>query len=87
MVKRTKRLEKGTESLKREIEEHFQKVEKDIKENEIDLGKYHVKEIERSFIFTLERKINLIGITKESSELIKKYKKRLEDLKKRLGIS
>ena len=75
MVKRIKRLEKGAESLKMEIEAHFQKVEKDIEENEIDLGKYHIKEIERSLIFTLERKINLIGITEESSELIKEYKK------------
>jgi len=85
MAKRSKKLEKGAESLKREIEEHFKKVENDIEENEINLGRYHIKEIERSLLFTLERKINLIGAGEEYSELIKAYKKRLEEFKKKLG--
>jgi len=83
MVKRIKRLEKGEESLKREIEEHFQKVEEDIKDNEVNRGSYHVKEIERSLLFTLKRKIKLIG--EDDSELIKKYNERLEEFKKKLG--
>ena len=48
MVKRAKRLEKGIESLKQELEEHFKKVEKDIAEENFDRGKYHVKEIDKS---------------------------------------
>ena len=86
MAKRSKKLEKGAESLKREIEEHFQKVEDDIEDGEINLGRYHIKEIERSLLFTLERKINLIGAGEEDSELIKTYKKRLEEFKKKLGV-
>ena len=43
MAKRTKRTKKGVESLKKEIEEHFLKIEKDIKENEIERARYHTK--------------------------------------------
>mgnify|MGYP001581610952 CR=1 FL=1 len=86
MTKRSKRLEKGVDSLKRQIENHFNKVEEDIKDNEIYIGRYHIKEIEKSLLFTLERKISIIGFSKENSELIKKYKERLENLKKEYGI-
>ncbi|MEK6914308.1 MAG: hypothetical protein AABW83_01535 [Nanoarchaeota archaeon] len=86
MTKRSKRLEKGVDSLKRQIENHFNKVEEDIKDNEIYIGRYHIKEIEKSLLFTLERKISIIGFSKENSELIKKYKERLEKLKKEYGI-
>lgn len=47
---------------------------------------YHVKEIDKSLITTLEHKINLLGMDVEYSDLIKKYKNRLEEYKKKLGI-
>lgn len=83
MVKRAKRLEKSIGSLKKQIEEHFGKLEEDIKEKDEILAGYHVKEIEKSLIDDLEYKMNLLG--KEDKILIKKYKKRLKDLKKKLG--
>lgn len=86
MVKRSKRLEKGIESLKKEIEEHFGKLDKDIiEENEI-LARYHIKEIDKSFISVLEHKINLVGGNSGDIELIKRYKNRLEEYKKKLGM-
>ena len=49
MVKRTKRLEKGIESIKEEIEEHFLKLSEDIINKNKYLAGYHTKEIELSF--------------------------------------
>ena len=44
----------GKNFLKKEIEEHFAKIEKDIKEGNIDRGKYHIKEIDKSLLKALE---------------------------------
>ena len=86
MVKRNKRLKIAIGSYKDEIEKHFEKLEEDInKENEI-LAKYHIKEIDKSLIKALEEKISLLGMESEYSELIRKYKDRLEKYKKKLGI-
>jgi hypothetical protein len=60
MVKRTKRLEKGIESLK--------------------------EEIGRSLILALERKISLLGENPQHSELLKEYKSRLNEYKKKLKL-
>jgi hypothetical protein len=49
MVKRTKRLEKGIESLKKEIEVHFSKLEQDIKENQIDREDIMLKRLIKVF--------------------------------------
>lgn len=57
MAKRAKRIEKGIESLKKEIEEHFDKIEEDIREENIDRGRYHIKEIDKSLLKALEIKI------------------------------
>ena len=59
MAKRFKRLEKGVESLKKEIEEHFSKIEEDIKEDKIDRGRYHIKEIDKSLLKALEIKLEI----------------------------
>ncbi len=83
MVKRAKRLEKGIESLKREIEEHLFKIEKDIQENRMERGRYHIKEIDKSLLKVLEIKMEILGIHDNSIEV---YKKRLNDLKKNLGL-
>lgn len=84
MAKRSKRLEKGIESLKKEIEEHFIKLDKDLAEDDEVLAGYHIKEIEKSLILALERKIDLLDEDNDNFELIKGYKNRLEEYKKRL---
>lgn len=81
MVKRAKRLEKGIESLKQEIENHFEKINQDISEGNIDRGKYHIKEIDKSLLFTLERKIQILGVDDDSLET---YRKKLNELKEKL---
>ena len=83
MAKRVKRIKKGAESLKREIEEHFAKLEEDIRENRIDRARYHAREIDRSLIKALEIKIKFLGSQDDS---VKIYRKRLDKLKKKLEI-
>ncbi|MBU2576145.1 MAG: hypothetical protein KKF50_00305 [Nanoarchaeota archaeon] len=80
MAKRIKRVEKGIESLKREIEEHFNKIDRDIQENNIDRGRYHLKEIDKSLLNALEIKIKILGIKDDTS--LRTYKEKLEKLKK-----
>ena len=81
MAKRTKRIEKGTESLKKEIEKHLSKLEDDVKNGNMELGRYHAKEIENSLIEALEIKIEILK-TKDDS--VQKFKERLNKLKKEL---
>lgn len=83
MAKRAKRLSKGIESLKQEIELHFEKIEQDIKENNIDRGRYHFKEIDKSLLTALKLKIEILGAEDDSVET---YKERMEKLKKRLEL-
>ena len=84
MAKRTKRIEKGIESLKKEIEEHFLRIEKDIQEGQIDRGRYHIKEIDKSLLKALEIKLEILGLKNDSLKL---YKERLNKLKNKLEIS
>lgn len=79
MVKRAKKVEKGIESLKEEIEKHFNKIEEDILEGNIDRGKYHVKEIDKSLLTALEIKIKFLGI---EDDYLQAYRERLEKLRK-----
>ncbi|MBS3092129.1 hypothetical protein J4466_01780 [Candidatus Pacearchaeota archaeon] len=81
MAKRIKKLEKGKESLKKEIEEHFLKVEKDIQESKIERGRYHIKEIDKSLLKALEIKLEILGIKDDSVSL---YRERLDKLRKKL---
>ena len=83
MAKRTKRAEKGIESLKKEIENHLKKIENDISEGNIDRGRYHIKEIDKSLLKALELKMKIAGIEDDSINL---FRKRLEELNKRLEI-
>lgn len=80
MVKRAKRAEKGIESLKKQIEEHFNKIETDIQEKNIDRGRYHIKEIDKGFLRALEVKIKILGTENDNSVQI--YRERLEELRK-----
>lgn len=81
MAKRSKRLEKGIESLKEEIEKHFAKLEKDIEENQIDRGRYHIKEIDLSLLAALELKMNILHIQDDSLQI---YRERLKVLKEKI---
>ena len=69
------------------IEKHFEKLEKDINERDEILARYHVKEIDKSLISTLEKKMSLLGEEAKDIELIKIYKNRLEDYKRKLGMN
>jgi hypothetical protein len=82
MARRTKRVEKGIESLKKEIEEHFAKIERDVQENNIDRGRYHVKEIDKSLLKALEIKLKISGLEDDS---VKLYRERLNKIKASLG--
>jgi hypothetical protein len=84
MVKRVKRAEKGIESLKKQIEEHFVKIEADIQENNIDRGRYHFKEIDKSLLVALEIKIKILGI--EDDKSVQSFRERLEKLRKNLNL-
>ncbi len=86
MTKRAKRLEKGLESLKIQIEKHFEKLNQDIIEKNEISARYHIKEISRSLITTLEKKMMLLGETSEDKELISKYREKLEEFKNILGV-
>jgi len=83
MAKRTKRAEKGIEGLKKEIEEHFNKIEEDLLEGNIDRGRYHIKEIDKSLLKALELKIKILGISDDNS--VSLFRQRLEELIKRCG--
>jgi hypothetical protein len=80
---REKRIKKAIESLKRRVEEHFGKLEKDIvKGNEI-IARYHIKEIDRSLIDALEKEMELIGEVEK--DVIEGFRKRLKEFEKKLG--
>ncbi len=85
MVKRAKKIRKGIESLKKEIEKHIEKIEEDIKEKKIDRGRYHIKEVNKSLLTALKLKIELLGVGDNDS--VKAYQKRLEKLKKSLELN
>ncbi len=78
MARRTKRLEKGVERLKQEIEIHFKKIEEDISKGDFERGRYHTKEISKSLIDALKNKLKILGV--EDSD-IKKYEERLSIVK------
>ena len=86
MVKRNNRLKRAIESYKKEIEKHFEKLDNDLIENNETLVRYHIKEINLSLIASLEKKLILLEDNKENKELINKYKQRLEEYKKKLGV-
>lgn len=77
---RIKKISKSVESVKREIEKHFAKLEKDINEKNEVLSRYHIKEIDKSLLSFLEKRLNLLKIDKT---LLQQYRKRLESLKEK----
>ncbi len=81
MAKRFKRAKLGIESIKKEIEAHFKKIEGDIRNKNFDRGKYHIKEVSRSLIDALKHKLKILG---EPDKDIKKYEEILNGLKGKL---
>ncbi len=90
MAKRAKRAEKGIESLKKEIEKHFKKIDNDIFEDDGTTARYHIKEIEKSLIANLEKKMLLLSKNSKENmqdrELLDRFRKKLEKYKKKLSI-
>ena len=84
MAERIKRLEKGIESLKEEIEKHFEKLENDLYRKDFDSGKYHANEIEKSLLKALEDKLMILGIFDDS---VITYRERLDELMKKIEES
>jgi len=75
---RIKKALKSIESIKEEIEKHFTKLEKEINEKKEILSRYHIKEIDKSLLDFLEKKLSLL---KADKNILQQYKKRLENLK------
>lgn len=87
MVKRDKRLKRAIGSYKEEIEKHFEKLDKDILDGDEITARYHIKEIDKSLIANLEKKIALLDKNnKKSKELIDNFRKKFEEYKKKLFI-
>ena len=90
MAKRTKKAKKGIESLKQEIEKNFKKIDNDIFENDETTARYHIKELDRSLITALEKKMTFLSKnnqeTKENKEFLDECRKKLEEYKKRISI-
>jgi len=81
MAKRAKRVNKGIESIKEEIEKHFQKIEIDFAEGNLERGRYHIKEVDRSLLKALEVKMKILELP---ADLLDKYRERLEEIKRRM---
>ena len=79
MAKRIKRVEKGVESPKEEIELHFQKLENDFLEGKLDRGRYHAKEIDKSLLKALELKLSILGVDDDSLGI---YREKLDKIKR-----
>jgi len=74
------RLKTGIESIKKEIENHLAKLEKDISEDNLETAEYHSKEIEYSLIKEAEHKLNILD---QKDPDIEKYKQKLSNLRKK----
>ena len=67
--------------MKKEIEEHFAKLEEDIRMNRVERGRYHAKEIDKSLLKSLEIKLEFLGSNDDSLGI---YRERLNKLKEKL---
>tara|TARA_Y100000034_G_scaffold81181_1_gene97325 strand:- start:410 stop:664 length:255 start_codon:yes stop_codon:yes gene_type:complete len=79
---RKKKLEKGIESHRKQIIKHFQEIEKDIKNKDENLTRYHIKEQRMSHIPALKDKMEKIKNINE--EELSDYEKRLEEFEEGL---
>ncbi len=72
-----KKIEKAIESYKKQIELHFEKLENDFKNKDFEHARYHIKELDKSLIEGLLRKIQALG---KDDSLIQDYKNKLKKL-------
>ncbi|MBS3098845.1 hypothetical protein J4462_01385 [Candidatus Pacearchaeota archaeon] len=84
MAKREKRLRKSIESIKKQIEEHFKKLEEDIAEGNDVVAGYHIKEIDKSLIDDLEYRMELLG--KVDKNVLERYRRRLGEIGEKIGF-
>jgi len=77
---RNKKLKIGIESIKKEIENHFKKLEKDLERKDFIYAGYHAKELDKSLITTLEKKMNILD--EEDKGVVEGYRERLRKLMK-----
>jgi hypothetical protein len=75
---RNKKLRAGIESIREEIETHFDKLKKDLEKRDLDHARYHIKELDKSLIDSLERKIKILG--GEDGKVVEEYRERLKEL-------
>lgn len=61
-MKRSKKAGKSAESIKEQIEKHFEKLKKEVDEKNEVLVRYHVKEIDKSLIDALEKKMKILEL-------------------------
>jgi len=83
MTKKEK-IEKAIESYKKQIELHFEKLERDLRTKDFEHARYHIKEIDKSLIEGLVKKMKKLG--KIDKELIGSYAKKLRDILEKYGF-
>ena len=82
---KNKKTKQSIESIKRRIEDHFEKLEKEIEADDEILARYYIKEIDRSSLDVLERKMKFLEEVNE--ELIERYRKKLRKIEEKLSNS
>lgn len=82
---KNKKTKQSIESIKRRIEDHFEKLEKEIEADDEILARYPIKEIDKSLIDTLERKMKFLGEVNEN--LLDDYRKKLRKIEEKLSNS
>jgi hypothetical protein len=84
MVKREKRLRKSIVSIKKQIEEHFGKLEKEVENKDWTFARYHLKEIDKSLIDDLEYRMKLLGVV--DKDLLERYRRKLGKITQKLDV-
>tara|TARA_Y100000034_G_C6866165_1_gene394797 strand:+ start:768 stop:1013 length:246 start_codon:yes stop_codon:yes gene_type:complete len=75
--KRKKRLTKSVDSIKKQIEIHFKKLEDDLEKGDFDYARYHAKELDKSLIDSLKKRLEMLG---KDNNSVKVYGDRLKKL-------
>jgi hemerythrin len=81
--KRKKRLMRSVESIKKQIEIHFDKLEKDLESENFDYARYHAKELDKNLIDSLAKRIEMLD---GDGGVVERYRERLNKLLERYGI-
>lgn len=84
MAQKSKDIKEKIESFEKQIKIHFDKLEKEIEKGDFNSGRYHIKEIELSFLKNIEKRISILQ--KHGKEIDSELIKRIEDYKRRLEV-